>query len=64
MRCSCTALEEELTLVEELTTHDSLSWIKVRLLKQKVYLLKAPYPALELKNEDRENRYLKKKGRG
>ncbi|KAM7425277.1 hypothetical protein ABFA07_023278 [Porites harrisoni] len=25
---TCTALEEELTLVEELTTHDSLSWIK------------------------------------
>ncbi|KAM7425908.1 Forkhead-associated (FHA) phosphopeptide binding domain 1 [Porites harrisoni] len=28
MHCACTALEEELTLVEELTTHDSLSWIK------------------------------------
>lgn len=25
---SCNSLEEELTLVEELTTHDSLSWIK------------------------------------
>ncbi|XP_073231064.1 forkhead-associated domain-containing protein 1-like [Porites lutea] len=25
---TCTSLEEELTLVEELTTHDSLSWIK------------------------------------
>ena len=32
MHCACTALEEELTLVEELTTHDSLSWMKVRLL--------------------------------
>ena len=49
---TCTALEEELTLVEELTTHDSLSWI---------YVLKVPYPALELKDEDRENRGLKKK---
>ena len=32
MHCACTALEEELTLVEELTTHDPLSWIKVKLL--------------------------------